>query len=83
MLPFKNISKSSILSLITIVLSPYFYSQNILKNGGFEEGQGDWSTYFESSLGYNGSFSISSANAHSGDKAAKISVTQVPANPKC
>jgi len=82
MLPFKNISKSSILAIITIVLSPYFYSQNILQNGGFEEGQGDWSTYFESSLGYNGSFSISSTNVHSGDKAAKISVTQVPANPQ-
>ena len=81
MLSIKNILKGFILSLIIIVLRPYVYSQNILQNGGFEEGQGDWSTYFDSGLGYDGSLSMSSANAHSGDKAAKISVTQVPANP--
>ncbi|MDG2226606.1 MAG: T9SS type A sorting domain-containing protein [Flavobacteriales bacterium] len=64
------------------MLRPFGYSQNILQNGGFEEGQGDWSTYFDSGLGYNGNLSMSSSNAHSGDKAAKISITQVPTNPQ-
>ena len=82
MLPINNILKGFILSLVTIIPNPYFYLQNILENGGFEEGQGDWSTYFDSSLGYNGNLSISSSNVHSGDNAAKISITQVPSNPQ-
>ena len=71
-----------IFSLFFFCVLPPFFAQNILFNGGFEEGQGDWSTYFETSSGYNGNLSIVSNNVHSGDKAAKISITQVSTNPQ-
>ena len=71
-----------IFSLFFFCVLPPFFAQNILFNGGFEEGQGDWSTYFETSSGYNGNLSIVSNNVHSGDKAAKISITQVSNNPQ-
>ena len=64
------------------IISSTFYCQNILSNGGFEEGQGDWTTYFGTSLGYNGNLSIITSNVHSGSKAARISVTQVPTSPQ-
>ncbi|HIF14916.1 MAG TPA: hypothetical protein EYQ86_06220 [Bacteroidetes bacterium] len=54
-------------------------AQNILENGGFEDGQGDWSTYFGS--GYSGSLSIINSNTHSGLKAARVHISQVPSSP--
>ena len=82
MTPYNKIIYGFILTAFIISINPYCYSQNILDNGGFEDGQGDWTTYFDSNGGYNGSLSITSSNVHSGDKAAKISITQVPSNPQ-
>ena len=81
-MPFIKIINGFFLSTFIILINPYYYSQNILENGGFEDGQGDWSTYFDTSIGYDGNLTITSSNVHSGDKAAKISVTQVPSNPQ-
>ena len=62
-----------------LIFSQTSKSQNVIENGGFEDGQGEWNTYFAS--GYSGSLSIVSSNVHSGEKAAKISVNQVPSSP--
>ena len=82
MIPLNNILKGFTILLITFFNYPYYYTQTILENGGFEDGQGNWSTYFETSGGYNGNLTITSSNVHSGDNAAKISITQVPVNPQ-
>ena len=47
MIPLNNILKGFTILLITFFNYPYYYTQTILENGGFEDGQGNWSTYFE------------------------------------
>ena len=73
--------KAFLLHTIVVVLfsTPKVWGQNIIDNGGFENGTGNWSGYFNSS--YSGSFSIVNSNSHSGNKAAKIQVNSIPSNP--
>ena len=73
----KRLSPFFLFAFLTLIHT--ISAQNILQNGGFEDGQGDWNTYFGS--GYSGSLSIVSTNVHSGDKAAKINVDQVASSP--
>ena len=76
----KMLEKTLIINLLAFSL---FHNnagaQNIIENGGFEDGQGEWGSYFDSN--YSGSFNVVSNNAHSGTKAARMEISSIPSSP--
>lgn len=69
--------KTTSLFIIIFTLSFFSQAQNLILNGGFENGGSNWFLWSDTGNGYAATIDYNSNQSHSGSKAAKIQVNQV------
>lgn len=63
--------------LLFLSFSTFTFAQNILTNGNLEAGLSNWSSWFDGSTGYTGSFSIETSDVYSGAQSGKVYITGI------
>jgi len=65
--------------LFIILLLPTisFLSNNLIINGNFESASNEWSSWFDSTSGYNGTFQINNTDVYSGSASGQVTINTI------
>ncbi len=70
------ITRSLIVALVFIFARNTF-AQNIVSNGNFEAGTASWSSWFDGSTGYSGSFQTTTTNPYNGSQSGEVTINTI------